>query len=314
MFNYYEMPLVTIGVPYYNAEKYILCTLESIKNQSYQNIELILINDCTPDNTQQLVDKWIQNNKTRFVSVKQLINKKNLGLAHSCKLLQDAASGIYFSKLDSDDTILPNKITEQVAYLNDHEEVAMVYSNTLIIDSAGKLFDRDYFDEQNFVTVVNKIGPSGDVFKKLLQEDFIPNPSVLIRTAILIQVGGYDETLFAEDWDLWLRIAKNYKIDYMQGNFCQYRVHAESIMRRSESLIKVYKSLVKAFIKHLGISEAFDSIIAKHLYTYIIGMYRYGVIDKELLRLNLKYNRNIKSLLYYMAGLFDLKLHQKKYY
>ena len=307
------MPLVTIGVPYYNAEKYILYTLESIKNQSYQNIELILINDCTPDNTQQLVDKWIQNNKIRFVSVKQLINKKNLGLAHSCKLLQDAASGIYFSKLDSDDTILPNKITEQVAYLNDHEDVAMVYSNTLIIDSAGKLFDRDYFDEQNFVTVVNKVGPSGDVFKKLLQEDFIPNPSVLIRKAILIQVGGYDETLFAEDWDLWLRIAKNYKIDYMQGNFCQYRVHAESIMRRSESLVKVYKSIVKALIKHLGISEAFDSIIAKHLYTYIIGMYRYGVIDKELLRLNLKYNRNIKSLFYYMAGLFNLKLHQKKY-
>lgn len=88
-------------------------------------------------------------------------------------------------------------------------------------------------------------------------------------------------------------------------------MHAESIIRRSASLVKVYKSIVKALIKHLGISDAFDSIIAKHLYTYIIGMYRYGVIDKELLRLNLRYNRNIKSLLYLMAGLLSLKLYQK---
>ena len=134
----------------------------------------------------------------------------------------------------------------------------------------------------------------------------------MIRKKILDKVNGYDQLLFNEDWDLWLRIAKDNKIDFMEGQFCKYRIHPESMMRKSSSLVKVYKSSFKALIKHVGISDEYDKIISKHLYTYAVGMYRFGDINNSFLKLNLKYNKNIKSLLYYLVGLLNIKLHQKK--
>lgn len=304
-------PLVSIGVPFYNSEKYIIHTLESIRSQTYNNIELILINDCSPDGSQSIVDDWLSINRGFFSNVIELSNHQNRGLAYSCKALQQAATGTYFSKLDSDDIILPSKITAQVDCLNSNPEMAMVYSNAMLIDSEGHLFELDYFEKQEFKTVRNKIGPSGFVFTELLLEDFIPNPSVLVRKSILDVTGGYDETLFAEDWDLWLRIAKDHPIKFMEGLYSQYRIHPESIMRKSASLVKVYASLIKVVLKHQHISKEFDKIVAKHLYTYAIGLYRYGVIDKKSLKINWSYNKNFKSLMYYLCGLLNIRINQK---
>lgn len=306
-----SLDLVSIGVPYYNAEKYIIQTLDSIKNQTYSNIELILANDCSTDNSQTIVDDWLSVNTRRFSNVIQIIHPENKGLAYSCKALQNASSGLFFSKLDSDDIILPDKIAAQVKCLTANREVAMVYSNTELIDSKGTLLEEDYFERQNFATVTNSIGPSGLVFRELLIEDFIPNPSVLIKKSVLEETGGYDETLFNEDWDLWLRISKVYPIKFMEGSYSQYRLHPESMMRKSSSLVKVYSSCIKALLKHQNISPEYDKIIAKHLYTYTIGMYRYGVIDKDFLKINFTYNKNFKSLVYYLLGLMNIKINQK---
>jgi glycosyltransferase involved in cell wall biosynthesis len=305
-----DKPLVSIGVPYYNSQNYIIHTLESIRSQTYDNIELLLINDCSFDNSRTIVDEWLSVNSSRFSNVIQIVNAQNKGLAYSCRALQNASNGIFFSKLDSDDVILPNKIEEQVKYLDANPEVAMVYSNTLLIDSNGVLSPEDYFARQNFATVVDNIGPSGLVFHQLLIEDFIPNPSVLIRKNILESSEGYDESLFNEDWDLWLRIAKNHPIHFMKGFYSQYRIHPESMMRKSSSLVKVYASCIKALLKHRDISKQFDKIIAKHLYTYTIGMYRFGVIDTNFLKINLSFNKDVKSLMYYILGLMNIKINQ----
>ncbi|MCW3079603.1 glycosyltransferase [Segetibacter sp.] len=309
--SFIDRPLVSIGVPYYNSQNYIFDTLESIKNQTYENIELLLINDCSPDNSQAIVDNWLDVYRNRFANVVQIVNPANRGLAYSCKELEKVAKGIFFSKLDSDDIILPGKIAKQVNFLLAHPNIALVYSNTMLIDEKGNLLSEDYFAKQNFSTVVNKMGPSGSVFHQLLIEDFIPNPSVLIRKSILDSAGGYDETLFNEDWDLWLRIAKTHPVGFMEGFYSQYRIHSESMMRKSSSLVKVYASSIKALLKHAHISKEFDKVIAKHLFTYTIGMYRFGIIDRRLLKINLHFNKNIKSLIYYLMALLNIKINQK---
>jgi glycosyltransferase involved in cell wall biosynthesis len=308
--SYNGRPLVSIGVPYYNSQKYILDTLKSVKNQTYKNIELLLINDCSPDNSQSIVENWLDVHRGRVNNVIHIANAKNNGLAYSCKKLEKAAQGEFFSKLDSDDIILPGKIAQQVEFLSARPDIAMVYSNAELIDENGNLLREDYFTKQDFSTVINKVGPSGRVFQQLLEEDFIPNPSVLIRKNILDSAGGYDESLFNEDWDLWLRIAKSHPIGFMEGCYSQYRIHSESMMRKSSSLVKVYASSIKALLKHAHISTEFDKVIARHLFTYTIGMYRYGIIDKRLLKINLSYNKNFKSLIYYVLGLLNIKINQ----
>src|SRR4051812_6630709 len=97
-----DKPLVSVGIPVYNAEKYILQTLESVKVQTYKNIELLLVNDCSPDNSSSIVSAWVSMNKGRFSKVIQISNETNRGVAYSCKVLERCASGKYFTKLDAD--------------------------------------------------------------------------------------------------------------------------------------------------------------------------------------------------------------------
>lgn len=304
-------PLVTIGVPFYNSRNYIAQTLDSIREQTYNNLQLVLIDDCSADGGLETVREWVNVNGSRFTEVIMLQNAQNRGTSYSCKRLQEAASGVFFSKLDADDIILPNKVAKQVECLLDHPDAALVYSNTQLIDSNGVLLEEDYFAVQNFRSVVGKIGPSGFLFDQLLEEDFIPNSSVLMRKEALEKAGGYDETLFTEDWDLWLRISKMYPIRFLEGCYSQYRIHPQSVMRNSSSLVKMYSSSIRGILKHEGERGEHKKTIARHLNTYAVGMYRYGVIDTHLLRKNFIYNRTFKAALYYLLGMMNLKLNQK---
>lgn len=305
-------PLVSIGVPFYNSENYIEKTLDSIKLQTYANLELILIDDCSADRSLAIVQDWLQINSGRFINVALLKNGQNRGTSYSCRRLQHAAKGVFFEKLDADDIIFPNKISRQVECMISNPEVAIVYSNTQLIDSDGNLLDNDYFGVQKFCAITDGHGPSGFVFDKLIIEDFIPNSSVLIRKNILDEIGGYDETLFTEDWDLWLRICSVHPVLFLEGYYSQYRIHPQSVMRKRSTLVKSYLSSIRAVLKHEGTSKQVRQVVAKHLNTYSVGMYRYGVIEKDLLRKNFMYNKTFKSAVYYILGLLKLKLNQKK--
>ncbi len=146
-------PLVTIGIPFYNAEPYIIATLESVRAQTYDNIELVLINDCSPDKSQPVVGGWLNANGGCFSDVILLNNKVNKGVAYSCRELQNNANGKYFTKLDADDIIFPNKISVQVSFLEKNPDVGMVYSNTTRIDANGVELPEDYFTHQKFSSV-----------------------------------------------------------------------------------------------------------------------------------------------------------------
>lgn len=303
-------PLVTIGVPFFNAQKYIIETLESIRLQTYSNIQLVLLDDCSTDDSFKLVREWLSVHGSRFAEVALLRNEENKGTSYSCRRLQKAATGEFFAKLDADDIMLPEKTSRQVEFLFSHPDAALVYANTQLIDSEGRLLKEDYFAVQKFRAVVDSLGPSGFVFHQLIVEDFIPNSSVLIRRNRLEEIGGYDETLFTEDWDLWLRICKKHPVLFMQGYFSQYRIHPQSVMRKRSSLVKNYLSCIKAVMKHRNISKQCDQIIATHLNTYAVGMYRLGVIEKEFLKKNFLHNKTLKSAAYYLLGLLNIKVNQ----
>lgn len=305
-------PLVSIGIPYLNGEKYIVETLESVKRQDYNNIELILLDDGSVDRSKLIVENWIISNKSYFTRVISIYNTTNMGVGYSSWRLVKTSSGKYFHKLDSDDLIFPSKISDQVRVLEENPEVALVYSNTIRMDSEGNDLKEDYFTQQGFSVIANNEGPSGYVFEPLLKENFIPASSVLVRKSCIDGAGGYDEKLYSEDWDMWLRITKKYKVLFMKGYYSKYRIHSSSMMQHKNTLIKVFNSLNVTLLKHLGMSRELDKIIAKHFYTNTIGLYRFGEIHQNFLEKNLYINKDSKSLLYYLLGLLNLKVNQKK--
>ena len=118
------MPLVTIGVPFYNSQDYIIDTLNSIKYQTYSHIQLILVNDCSTDHSLALVKGWLIQNSSSFSDVILIENAQNRGTSFSCKKIEENANGVFFCKVDADDLIHSNKINTQVQYLIKNPEVA----------------------------------------------------------------------------------------------------------------------------------------------------------------------------------------------
>lgn len=305
------IPLVSVIIPFYNAEKYILQTLESVKNQSYKRIELLLYDDASIDNTSAIVKKWLNENYSHFHHTEFFEGKNNKGVGFGSNFLLNKISGLYFQKLDADDILISSKIFNQVQYLESNPNVSLVYSNVYRIDSFSFRLKQDYFTFQNFKYVNNFTSPSGYIFDKLLEENFIPASSILARYDKVQSIGGYDPTLFSEDWDLWLRLSKFFEIHFINECNCEYRIHSESAMQNELSRIKVFKSLNIALVKHLNGNKLHNKIISKHIYTYTIGMYRMGCIDLKWLRINVILNPGVKSIMYLIAGFFNIPIRFK---
>jgi len=206
------MPLISVIIPVYNGEKTIRETIESVLNQTFQDFELIVINDGSQDTTVEIVE-GIQDPRLKLFSYPNAgqATSRNRGFSH--------AVGKYISFLDADDLWTPDKLEAQLKALQENPQAAVAYSWTNYIDESGQ-----YLRQGSYVKV------SGDVFKNLLVVNFLENGSnPLIRAKALTEVGGFDGSLTpAEDWDMWLRLAARYHFVAVPSPQILYRVSATS--------------------------------------------------------------------------------------
>ncbi len=180
-----EGPLVSIIALCYNQAQFCEDTLGSIYNQSYKNIELIIMDDFSSDNSVEKINRWI--NAHQDISIQFIPHNKNVGI---CKTLNEAlknAKGKYFELIACDDLMHPEKTSRQVSYLEaTNNSVAMVYTDALLINDDGSdrygLFIQRSRDFEQL--------PSGKIYDVLLEENFIPAMSVMIKTAIIKSLGG----------------------------------------------------------------------------------------------------------------------------
>ena len=221
-----DIPLVSIIAICYNHSEYAIETLNSILNQSYENIELIIIDSNSSDNSVEVIHDWIDQNKVECTFIKQ-IEPRNI-----CQNLNEGLniiSGEYFQGLSCDDILLKSKVSKQVTlFQNSEKNIAFLFANASFIDNNSKtLLGRKNFIEHHS----QKIEPDYDnLFDNLIKRNFIPAMSVLIRTKKVKQVGGYDERLNYEDFDMWLRLLKNGdKANYVNEVNCLYRIHDNNL-------------------------------------------------------------------------------------
>jgi glycosyltransferase involved in cell wall biosynthesis len=107
-----DLPLVSISVPSYNCSEYIISTLDSVKNQTYSNLELIIAEDCSTDDSKEKIINWMA--QSGFQNVKLIENKFNLGVVKTCNIILNNFKGKYYSLLGADDILMPDKIEKQV--------------------------------------------------------------------------------------------------------------------------------------------------------------------------------------------------------
>jgi glycosyltransferase involved in cell wall biosynthesis len=223
--NQDNKPLVTIGIPSYNYGHYILETLESIARQDYKNMEIIVVDDCSTDDSLPIIKNWIKKYEgSKTFLLKE--NKQNLGLTKVCNLLLNNARGKYFQPLDADDVLMPGKISRQVQLLEENDQAAIVYSNAYVINEKGIVTEDSYLGRIHYEK--DKM-PSGFILDRLLEFNFVCLPTVLIDTDRAREMGGFNEDLQVQDYYMWLKLAERYEILYMNEITAKYRVHAASM-------------------------------------------------------------------------------------
>jgi glycosyltransferase involved in cell wall biosynthesis len=293
------LPLVTIGIANYNYADFVVQALNSAANQSYLNCELIIVDDCSTDNSIEVIEKWINDYSGRF-KITFFKNTSNIGVAKVCKLILEKASGKYYQILDADDFIVLEKIESQVAILESDEKLALVYSNISVINEDNKIINDDYlkrigYDEYNM--------PEGKIFNDLLIFNFIPNPSVLVRTQFARQTGGYNSNYQVQDYYLYLTLSEYFPFFYCNGISGFYRVHSNSLSNNLRSNAKsVEGSLKLQFENYSKGNDTAKANIRKSIFNMSPYFYRYDFPSVGFwLKKNFIMNPGIKSFGYFAA-------------
>jgi glycosyltransferase involved in cell wall biosynthesis len=247
------MPLISVIIPVYNGEKTIRKTIKSVLNQTFSDLELIVINDGSQDSTLDIV-------KNLSDSRLQLFSYSNAGQAISRNRGIKQASGEYISFIDADDLWTSDKLERQLAALQNHPDAAVAYSWCNHIDAEDKVLRPG-----------SRIIANGNIYPQLLVANFLENGSnPLIRRQALTEVGEFEASLSpAEDWDLWLRLAAKYQFITVPSPQVLYRVSASSA---SSNIMKM--ELVCLQVIERAFSQAPKSL--QHLNQYsLANLYKY---------------------------------------
>ena len=217
------MVKVSIVVPTYSCVNYLQRTMDSLGSQTFQDFEIILIEDDSWDGTKKLVEVY-----SKIPNVKVIWHEKNQGLGNTLNDGLVAATGDYIAIQHADDVSLPTRIEKQVAYLDSHPNVALVGTWCQNIDIGDKPM-RDGWWLRQFKRIPDDPKVIHD---KLLEMNCLIHTSVMFRKEMLTKTGWYDQgAVPSEDYDLWLRVSEHFDIGIIPQVLVQYRHHPTQISR-----------------------------------------------------------------------------------
>lgn len=236
-------PTVSIICACYNQEKFIEESLDSIKQQTFQDFEIVIWDDASKDNSVAVIERWISKNphlKIQFVK-----NKTNQGICKSLNHCFELTKGKYIQILALDDKMLPWKLEQHVEILeNSTERDALIFTDAYLINNESKL-------HQNRFIALHKVYlsiESGNFYQELLIDNFIPAMSVMLKRKVIEEIGLWDEDLVYEDYDMWLRIAKKYDFIFADKPSVEYRFHEHNSHKKLNSAMEL--STFKLWLKH----------------------------------------------------------------
>lgn len=240
-------PLVSVIVPAYNHEKYITDCLRSVVEQSYKNLELIVLNDGSTDTTEELIKLFIEENSLTNI---RFISKKNEGVCKTLNKGLEIAKGKYVAFLASDDMWEPKKLEIQVDFMERNDNIGLVFSDAWF----QKFNEKTHIKWSDYKTNMDRYFKNGiqnaDMYFLLLTRPIIPALTVMVRKQIFDEIGGFDEALVYEDDDMWLRIALKYPLAYINEPLACYRMHDSNI---SNNALFMLKGMVQTIKKHFNI-------------------------------------------------------------
>jgi len=189
------VPEISVVIPTYNRARLLPRAIESAQNAG-ANLEVIVVDDCSSDETPEVCAGIASIRYVRMKTNGGLASARNAGIAEStCE---------FIAFLDDDDLRLPGSLDKQLQALTSNDRIALCYGQALIGDACRQLPTGEIYPLRC---------PQGDIFWDLLEDNFIPMPSVLVRKSSLVNTGGFNTELkLIEDWDMWLRLSEQFLV------------------------------------------------------------------------------------------------------
>jgi glycosyltransferase involved in cell wall biosynthesis len=276
-------PKVSVVMTCYKYAHFLPFALDSVLGQTYGNVEAVMVNDGSPDNTDEVMQPYLADPRVKYV------NQKNAGQAIAKNNGIRNATGEFIAFLDADDIWELNKLEKQMPLFAD-PEVGIVYSRTRFIDEKNVvLYDDDALTREYLKPQRGWIAP------QLFLDNFVPFSATVTRRECFEKVGVFDESFrMGIDWDLWLRMSVPYKYDYVDERLLKYRVGHAGQMSKNLDVREVDTTRIMEKFLELHPNAVPREVVKQAMvYTYCNRGYRYRTIDAA------------KSLRYYLKALAE---------
>lgn len=208
-------PAVTVLMPVYNGERYVGAAVESVLRQTWDDFEFVVIDDGSEDRTREVVGSF-DDARIRFVK-----NDVNVGLTKSLNRGLALSRGEFVARQDADDLSHPARLAEQVAFLREHTDVALVGTQARVVDERGRVLRRPGWRRAT--------GDAAIRFQLMFDNAFIHSSVIFRRAVVRDEFGGYDEGFgTGQDFELWSRVAARHEVRNLARRLVDHRLHARS--------------------------------------------------------------------------------------
>jgi glycosyltransferase involved in cell wall biosynthesis len=289
-------PLVTVVIPTYNRENTIIRALKSVLDQSYTNMEVIIVDDCSTDNTISKI-KSINDKRVRIIK-----HNENKGGSAARNTGISLAKGELVAFQDSDDEWLPGKLKKQVDIITQNRfGVIFTKHNNIRPNGQSSIFPNiDGIKQEN-------------LYRNLLYENIIGTPTALIQKKHLQKIRGFDESLpRLQDWDLFIRLSRITNFHLINSVECNAYLQDNSISKDSAKLIRAIEVFEN---KYLDVFEKYDKLLISKIYnkfgSLLAREMEYSKSRKFFLKSVSVFPMNIRSLSQYLLTFGGGALYRK---
>lgn len=241
------VPIVSVVIPTFNRASTIGASIESVLTQDYPNLEIIVVDDGSKDDTERIMEPYVARGVRYF-------RQENRGAPAARNAGVERATGELIAFLDSDDAWAPTKISAQVRCMSESlPDTALVYTSMKKVDQHGRLLG------------YKRATKRGSIYLDLLRDNVVGSTSTaLVKASVVREIGGFDTALRSrQDLDLWLRIARKYPIDFVDEPLVIYSVHTDRISSNMDSKIQGTERVLEKYYDDIRMHP---TILSEHYY------------------------------------------------
>ena len=304
--------MVTVAVATFCSADFVLETLESIYHQTYQDISLIISDDCSTDDTVAVVNKWValERVKNRFDSIQVLTVPKNTGVSANCNRCIAASTSDWIKFIAADDILLPNCIADNITFVTDNPNANVVFSQV-------KMY-QDTFEEKNYLETTpldypnnlmhESLSAKGQYQLLLVSDRIHYTPSLFLNKQAILKVGGYDESCrLVEDYPMWLKLTgSGERLHYFHKITVGYRIHSKAANNVGEKAL-FKPSAINGYLVRKKYAHPYlpKLLVLQENWAYHVTVCfkKIGIIKKT------KLNFMLYKFMIFYANLFETNCH-----